>query len=556
MKFDILKHKLVTCIVSAVVITVLLSLLLNVGFLSTQSTKASDLLYSEQKALGEIVIVSIDDQSINSIGRWPWSREVFAIALQNLNSSKVIGVDVSFFESGEGDEALEEVLLEQKNVILVSECNNFLDKACEEWFFPVFNVSNAAANIYVDSGIARSVPGILSGVKSLSLAVSEVYLNTNVSLGEKNHIYFHESYVRIPFSEVLSETFDSSSVDGKIVLIGATAKNLHDEKETPIGVLPGVEIHANAVQSIISGEFLHYQSKSGLILTILFLSLVTALLMYYFRLIIAAIGSLILILLHVIHAIFGFDQGLIMNLLYPISSVILTYFLIVGLYYTTEAREKKWIAQVFGKYVSPNVAKQIMKEGAESLHLKGSKKIVTSLFADVRGFTAMSEKLSPEKVVSLLNNYSGISQTYIGVLLKKMRLKTLERPFMKKRVVTPDYKKEAIGRSSGFKMGHTDIAYFLSLSQHIVSQRRGKSGQHVIGYFGTKQLGYSLATQIYEAESLGFNKDETCELLDLRKNLVGYTLKNKKEIKGKLIPMLNILYSDRVPLKFRFLFKD
>ncbi|MFC1685410.1 CHASE2 domain-containing protein [Nanoarchaeota archaeon] len=401
----LLKNKLFTSISSAVLVTLVLSMLLTSGFLSPQSTRMSDLLYNEQKSLDEIVIIGIDDESINEIGRWPWSREVFAKALENLKGAEIIGIDVSFFEEGPGDEELSKTLEGLENVILVAECTEFSEEECEEWLFPIFETEKAAANIYVDNGVARSTPGDLKEVKSLSLAVSEYYLNSEVELKEKNFIYFHEPYNRISFKDVLEEDFDTELIKDKIVLIGATAKDLHDEKETPLGILPGVEIHANAIQSILSNKFLEYQKNSSIILTMLMLSFITALILYWARIRFATFWSILLILAYLILAIFSFDKGIIFNLFYPTFSVILSFFSILGIFYTTEAKERKWISEVFGKYVSPSVAKQIMEEGAGALQLKGSKKTVTTLFADIRGFTAMSEKHTPAKVVSLLNSY-------------------------------------------------------------------------------------------------------------------------------------------------------
>lgn len=402
---NILKNKLVICIISAILVTLILSMLLNAGFLSIQSTRMSDLLYNEQKPFNDIVIIAIDDQSINEIGRWPWSRAVFAEALENLKSAEIIGVDVSFFEPGPGDKKLEKTLSELDNVILVAECTEFKNEKCSNWLKPIFDTNFAAANIYLDENIARSVPDKINEINSLSSEISEAYLNSPIELSDKNLIYFHEPYEKISFSEIISTDFDSSRISDKIVLIGATANNLHDDQETPIGVLSGIEIHANAIQSMINDKSLSYQKTFSVIITMLLLTILSSIMLYYFKIYYAAIGSLFLVIIYSIFSIFMFDKGTIMNLLYPVSSVILTYFTIIGIYYTTEVKERKWLSDVFGKYVSPSIAKQIIKEGAEALQLKGHKKTVTTLFADIRGFTAMSEKHSPARVVSLLNSY-------------------------------------------------------------------------------------------------------------------------------------------------------
>ena len=226
-----------------------------------------------------------------------------------------------------------------------------------------------------------------------------------MELKEKNYVYFHRGYLKIPFYKLLEQDFNKSLVEDKIVLIGATADDLHDDKITPIGVLSGVEIHANAVQSITSHKSLEYQTKSSVILFLIIASIGTAAILYFLSLLPATILIILLALTHIILSIVMFGRGRIMDIIYPLISSLATYIAIIATYYTMEAREHKWMRSVFSKYVSDNVAKEIMEKGADALKLKGTKKTITVLFADIRGFTSMSEKLAPEQVVSLLNRY-------------------------------------------------------------------------------------------------------------------------------------------------------
>jgi len=407
MKLKILKNKLLFCIVSALVVSALLSSLLLMGAMKSQSEKLSDALYSEQKPFSEITIIAIDDRSINEIGRWPWTRSVFAEGLEKLKDAKAIGVDVSFLEpeSKEKDSMLQDKLDELSGkAILVSECSEFKEGKCSIWQKPIFNATTAAANVFLEDGVARAVPSAVDDMKSFSRAISEKYLNREIQLNDKNYIRFSR-FDKISFSDLLSGKISAEKINEKIVLMGATAKNLHDEQETPIGVLSGIELHASAMQNAITGRFLERQSRTSEIIWMLALVLLAALALCYFRFITATITSLLLLIAYPVIAIFRFDAGVVYNLLYPMLTVILTYFAITGAYYLIEARQRKWISSVLGKYVSDSVAKEIMEKGEEALKLKGTKKTITILFADVRGFTAMSEKMNPERVVSILNRY-------------------------------------------------------------------------------------------------------------------------------------------------------
>ena len=91
-------------------------------------------------------------------------------------------------------------------------------------------------------------------------------------------------------------------------------------------------------------------------------------------------------------------------MLYPLISTILVFFSIVVVYYRTEEKSRKWITSVFGKYVSPLVINNLIKN-PDSLVLGGEKRNITIFFSDIRGFTSISEKLTPEELVHLLNEY-------------------------------------------------------------------------------------------------------------------------------------------------------
>ena len=125
-KAGLFKNKLLLALLLAIFTALVLSALFEAGFLYSIQLKISDRLYSEKPGLREIVIVKIDDESIQEIGRWPWSRRVFAEFLQKIPESAVIGIDVSFFEKSnpEDDELLAQALQGRK-AILAEEFKSF-----------------------------------------------------------------------------------------------------------------------------------------------------------------------------------------------------------------------------------------------------------------------------------------------------------------------------------------------------------------------------------------------------------------------------------------------
>ena len=81
------------------------------------------------------------------------------------------------------------------------------------------------------------------------------------------------------------------------------------------------------------------------------------------------------------------------------------YICAIVIHYFRAALEKRKVTKTFERYVAPEIVKEIMKEGMENLSLGGKTCDIAVLFVDVRGFTTMSERLTPEKVVFILNRY-------------------------------------------------------------------------------------------------------------------------------------------------------
>jgi adenylate cyclase len=127
-----------------------------------------------------------------------------------------------------------------------------------------------------------------------------------------------------------------------------------------------------------------------------------------------------------------------MNLIYPVLTMMTIYLGITVYRYVTEEREKKKIRGAFQYYLTPSVVNEILKDPAK-LKLGGDKKHLSVMFSDIRGFTTISEKLSPEELVRLLNEYltamtdivfkyEGLLDKYIGDAIMAVFGAPLEQP--------------------------------------------------------------------------------------------------------------------------------
>lgn len=420
----LLNKRLTKTLLVSVIVAVIATLLLFAGFLNTWESKISDAFYSPSHTLDEIVIIAIDDQSLQDLGRWPWPREYFADVITAVNKSAVIGIDISFFEPADGDKKLASAIT-NSTVVLAIEYTSFSHRDGELYGETLLKPSSGIGipnedyyvgyvNIYTDSdGVTRTFTPYINGVEDhnhFAVTIVSEYVGIAPILEKERMLinFFSEpgGYTYISFSDVYYKDIDPSYFDGKIVLIGATASNLHDDAIVPISnqAMPGVEINANIVQSILTRDYLNYQDDISAVALIFIFALLTGIFLYRFKIHIASILIALIAFTYIIVSIYSFDSGLILNILFPLLTIATVYIPLVVLYYLTEEKSRKWITSVFGKYVSPVVIDNLL-QNPEMIKLGGEKRTITTLFSDIRGFTPISEKLSPEELVHLLNDY-------------------------------------------------------------------------------------------------------------------------------------------------------
>jgi len=224
-----------------------------------------------------------------------------------------------------------------------------------------------------------------------------------INFAGKGKTFPHYSAADVLSGAVPPETFKDA-----IVFVGATAVGIFDLRVTPYEeVFPGVEIHANTVENILSGRFLHRPAWVEIAVFLLILVLPFGLGCALRRLRPLAGGFLALGLLL---GIFAAGQALFvaggvwLPVLYPMLAVALTHVPITVHRALTEERQRLFVKRAFQQYVPEGVVKNIIANPA-LLRFGGDRKELTILFSDVRGFTTYSERHEPEKVVEILGEY-------------------------------------------------------------------------------------------------------------------------------------------------------
>jgi adenylate cyclase len=196
-------------------------------------------------------------------------------------------------------------------------------------------------------------------------------------------------------------------IEGRIILVGTSSVGLYDIRATPLGELvPGVSIHAQALEQILSGDFLSrpdWADGAEIIATFLLGLAVIGLVLAFGAIWAAAIGGILAAILYggAIH--FFRNQGLLLDPIYPTAvNLFVVYAAATALLYFLTEREKRFVRAAFGQYLAPEMVKRL-EASPDGLKLGGEMRDMTILFMDVRGFTPISEQLTPTDLVAFLN---------------------------------------------------------------------------------------------------------------------------------------------------------
>lgn len=397
----------------------------------------------KDKVDSRIAILAIDDPSIDRLGKWMWPRDVIAEGIEKLSKGgpAVIGVDIIYSEESSDnrqDETLIKAVKSAGNVVLPFYGDFGNKKGTEPGkrkaisLKEPFKALNAAAaavahintefdNDYVVRWSPVSFDYKGRDIKSFGLEICNMYLKKigkpplqeNIPVDIMNRMFIsyagnpgkieHHSFYKILNGEIPADYFKD-----KIVLIGPYTVGISDAYLTPTDhAIPmyGVEIHANIIQALLNKSFKHQLPD---IANLVLLVLISILGYVLFKKLSPAKSAGIVAafsLLYILASEILYEQGLILQLFYPIVLFALIYLVMLAYRYLEEYFERKRVTDVFGKYVAPQVVSQILDGGEDGLRLGGCRREVTLLFVDIRGFTPMSEKVEPEQVVEILNDY-------------------------------------------------------------------------------------------------------------------------------------------------------
>jgi adenylate cyclase len=312
---------------------------------------------------------------------------------------------------------------------------------------------------------------------------------------------------RISAASILSGNFDPALIKDHIVLIGTSAAGVvNDLQATPVAAgVPGVEIHAQLLEQILQGVYLSRPDwgKGAEILFALVASSFLIIVLPRIGALPSALFGIAAIVVGIAISWFAFRRAhLLIDPVYPITTMVMVYFIssILG-YLRTEARQQQ-IRSAFSRYMSPHYVAELARN-PEKLHLGGEAKMLTVMFCDIRGFTTMSEGLTPHELTRLMNSFTspmseiiteaqGTIDKYIGDCIMAFWNAPLD---------DPDHAKNAVRAAQLIRRRLVDINRTLMAE----AEKSGKpyhelrvgiglnTGECVVGNFGSEQrFNYSL----------------------------------------------------------------
>ncbi|QQR54818.1 adenylate/guanylate cyclase domain-containing protein [Candidatus Peregrinibacteria bacterium] len=448
-------------------ILLFLSVLLRPGFHSLQ-LRLSNTLYKERTISDEIVIVALDGTLIESTSidfKSDKKRTYFAETIEYIEggSPSLIMLDWLFDGPANGvsseeiytaatqypkaidftnqilaylneehpyDALLSSVLEKWDNIYFIKFATHFSSFTGESFDYREQSDPTVLFGSFLKTGFANlnissetnvqsvygipaylSVNGTIEPHMDLQLAQEHLRQPLDIPLSEGemliNYAGVTGSYPTVSIVDVLNGTVDPSVFSGKIVLIGPTASEFQDNKYTPIDPtrpMPGIEIHANAIQTILDEAFLTPQSGLDFALVLALILTVSCLIFMHSPLLWSACFLALELFAFPFYAQWRFDHGVIINLIWPVFALVAGYISILLYRNFTEFAERRRLKEAFGRYVSPELVEQIGNQ-PDMLKLGGERRAITALFLDIENFTHLSEGLEPQAVVGVINTY-------------------------------------------------------------------------------------------------------------------------------------------------------
>lgn len=419
-------------LIMGVIVAALTSFMYTAGWLERVEMRLFDMRFVAKFLLTtvkeeieeEVVVVAIDERSIDAVGSWPWSwrDQARLIEALTLADSQVIGLNVLHGDPATDDqwnERLSRAIGQHGRVVLAAASTQ------SGVVFPNHMVAAQAYDIgLIDieadrDGVARRIvtkdrmfrpdPFAFVVAKAAGVVLDEsiqnepFYINYGQPI-DNVHLKVDRMIQTLSAVDVMDGAMNEY-LRNKIVLVGTATPGIPDLHATPLmASVPGVYLHAFAVQSLLKDNTIARTSPAFVLVAIWIIGLLGAIVAYGVRpwaILVATLFGLLGT------SFFAVQQFIKENILVDVAPLFVTYIgVCVGGFiqaYASAERERRQTRALFRRYVATEVADQLLHNHATME--SGKKAEVTVLFADIRGFTSFVESVSPERAVQVLDRY-------------------------------------------------------------------------------------------------------------------------------------------------------
>ena len=455
------KYKLYSFLFSFAVLLGLVALRVNDPFfIETARLKTIDYYQRTQpKQISEnIVVVEIDEKTLDKEGQWPFPRQTIAKAIKKAfdNQAQLVVLPVIFAEKDRfnGDDELTEVLKTYPVILSQSAANKgkgqpvprgvaTIGENINEWLFeynaaigPTKQLGEAAAGVgmlltapEVD-GVVRRLPlivqinkelyptiplemlRVLAGDPSYQARINEAGVDAvripqfkTIKTDEHGRVWINFKY---EFPSLSFADADWSKVKDKVVMLAPTAEGLSNTVATSVNIRYGYEIPLFVAQMVADDARLErpsqfnlyellYGSAAGLAVILMLISGP-----YW----LAGIFYAVLVAAPVKFGFVSFAKGQLFDYSWIIITVSVLFMISAFLRFISEFKQKQLIKKQFGTYLAPALVEKLQKNPG-LLRLGGDERELSIMFTDVRGFTTISEHYGKnvQGLTMIMNRY-------------------------------------------------------------------------------------------------------------------------------------------------------
>lgn len=472
---------------------------------------------SSPAGAGPVGLVYVDQPSLDwaeaELGlSWPWPRETYGIIADFCGVADAIAFDILFTErspfGSEDDARFLDAVRAYGRAILADSPGSvpvYRDSGVEFGSVGAEPDSDGVLRRYAPSGSLGQATALRAGITAGPAAPRSVPDRVILRFRGRSPAFRTWSAASIlaaamaerqvgarasggsPDAATLPARGDFS---GMTLFVGLSAPGLMDLVATPVDpAMPGAEVHATFLDNAIAGNFLTAPGPfAALLVCLLAASGASLALRRLKRPFAQAAGTLASIAMAPAAAFALYPAGILMPVAAPMAAALGSALAGLSLAYQAEGRQRAWLRKAFGQYLSHEVIETLLHEPAR-LGLGGERRRVSVMFTDVQGFTALSERLTPEALTSFMNRYLGIVtqvildhggtvDKYIGDAVVAFWNAPLEQP---------DHARRAVGAARGIRQALSRAAeeFDREWGARAVTRIGVHSGDAVVGNMGS-----------------------------------------------------------------------